>query len=112
MNISNKARLLSRFTSSQSALCLNDTSIVSFEKSNVMNKAYGFLIKKDFKILNLENKNDTNETRVRAGHDAYLKSFGCIHNRSISIDKINNKVVGQDKLIQKSVNLKIKYFIN
>ena len=51
------------------------------------------------------------ETQVRASHDAYLKNFGCIHNRSISIDKVNNKIVGQDKLIQKSVNLKIKYDI-
>ena len=44
VNISNKARLLSRFTSSQSTLCLNDTSIVGFEKNNLMNNAYGFLI--------------------------------------------------------------------
>ena len=111
VNISNKARLLSRFTSSQSALCLNDTSIVGFEKNSMMNKAYGFLIKRDFKILNLEHKNDPNEIQVKAGHDAYLKNFGCIHNRSITIDKINNKVIGQDKLIQKSVNSKIKYDI-
>ena len=111
VNISNKARLMSRFTSSQSALCLNDTSIVSFEKSNMMNRAYGFLIKKDFKILNLENKNDTHEIQVKASHNAYLKNFGCIHNRSISIDKMNNKVVGQDKIIQKSVDTKIKYDI-
>ena len=67
----------------------------------MMNKAYGFLIKRDFKILNLEHKNDLNEIQVKAGHDAYLKNFGCIHNRSISIDKIKNKVVGQDKLIRK-----------
>ena len=77
----------------------------------MMNKAYGFLIKRDFKILNLEHKNDPNEIQVRAGHDAYLKNFGCIHNRSITIDKINNKVIGQDKLIQKRVNSKIKYDI-
>ena len=111
VNISKKARLLSRFTSSQSTLCLNDTSIVSFEKSNMMNKAYGFLIKRDFKILNLENKSDLSEVQAKASHDAYLKKFGCIHNRCISIDKINNKVVGKDKLIQKSVNSKIKYDI-
>ena len=111
VNISNKARLLSRFTSSQSTLCLNDTSIVGFEKNNLMNKAYGFLIKKDFKILNLEHKNNSNEIQVKAGHDAYLKNFGCIHNRCISIDKVNNKIVGQDKLVQKSVNSKTKYDI-
>ncbi len=111
INISNKARLLSRFTSSQSTLCLNDTSIVGFEKSNMMNKAYGFLIKRDFNILNFELKNDPSEIKVKAGHDAYLKSFGCIHNRTLSIDKINNKIVGQDKLVQKTLKVKIKYDI-
>ena len=111
INISNKARLLSRFTSSQSALCLNDTSIVGFEKSGMMNKAYGFLIKRDFRILNLETKNEINEIKVKAGHDAYLKNFGCIHNRSIGIDKINNKIFGQDNLIQKSEDIEIKYDI-
>ncbi len=111
INISNKARLLSRLTSSQSALCLNDTSIVGFEKSNMMNKAYGYLIRREFKILNLEHKNDQNQIEVKAGHDAYLKNFSCLHNRSISIDKINNKVVGQDRLIKKNINSKIKYDI-
>ena len=111
VNISNKARLLSRFTSSQSALCLNDTSIVGFEKNYMMNRAYGFLIKKDFKILNLKHKNDMDEIQVKAGHNAYLKNFGCIHNRSISIDKINSKIIGQDNLTQKNVSSKIKYDI-
>tara|TARA_Y200000002_G_scaffold253899_1_gene210427 strand:+ start:664 stop:2310 length:1647 start_codon:yes stop_codon:yes gene_type:complete len=109
VNISKKARFLSRFTSSQSALCLNDTSIVGFEKSNMMNKAYGFLIKRDFKILDLEHINDSNETRIKAGHDAYLKNYGCIHNRAISIDKIKNKIVGQDNLMRKSINSRVKY---
>ena len=111
VNISNKARLLSRLTSSQSTLCLNDTSIVGFEKNNMMNKAYGFLIKRDFKILNIEQKNDSNEIQIKAGHNAYLKKFGCIHNRTITIDKINNKVVGQDNLFKKKVISKIKYDI-
>ena len=111
VNISDKARLLSRFTSSQSALCLNDTSIVGFEKSNLMNKAYGFLINKDFKILNFEQKNDASEIKVRASHNAYLKNFGCIHNRSLSIDKINNKIAGRDIVLQKNLKLKIKYDI-
>ena len=52
-NFSKKAKLVSRLTSAQSTLCLNDTSIVGFEKSGMMNKAYGFLIKRDFRILNL-----------------------------------------------------------
>ena len=108
VNISNKARLLSRFTSSQSALCLNDTSIVRFEKSNMMNKAYGFLIKRDFKISDLEYKNDPNKIQVKASHNAYFKNFGCIHDRCIGIDKINDKVIGQDRL-RKSINSNVKY---
>ena len=76
-----------------------------------MNKAYGFLIKRDFKILNLNYNNDANEIKVTAGHDAYLKNFGCIHNRVLKIDKINNKVVGQDKLLQTVQTKKIKYDI-
>jgi uncharacterized heparinase superfamily protein len=109
VNISRKARLLSRFTSSQSALCLNDTSIVGFEKNNMMNKAYGFLIKRDFKILDLEHLNEPKEIKVKAGHNAYLKNFGCIHNRAVSIDKIKNKIVGEDKLMRKSISSTIKY---
>ena len=111
INISDKARLLSRFTSSQSALCLNDTSIVSFEKSKMMNKAYGFLIKRNFKILDVESKDNSNEMSLKAGHDAYLKNFGCKHERSLSIDKINNKIVGKDKLLHKGKNPNIKFDI-
>ncbi len=111
VNISNKARLLSRFTSSQSTLCLNDTSIVGFEKSHMMNKAYGFLINRDFKITGLEHKNDLNEIGIKASHDAYLNNFGCMHDRMLSIDKIKNKIVGQDTLSQKKENSKIKYDI-
>ncbi len=109
VNISNKARLLSRLTSSQSALCINDTSIVSLEKSNMMNRAYGYLIKRGFKISNLEQKNSSNEIQISATHDAYLKNFGCIHNRTLNIDKIYNKIIGQDKIVRKKINSKIKF---
>ena len=34
-----------------------------------------------------------------------------MHNRSISIDKIKDKIVGQDKLTRKNLNAKIKYDI-
>ena len=111
VNISDKARLLSRLTSSQSTLYLNDTSIVEFEKSNMMNKAYGFLIKKDFRILDLEHKNDLSEINIKAGHNAYAKNFGCFHSRTIGIDKIKNRVVGKDKIIQKKKTSKISYDI-
>ncbi len=111
VNISSKARLLSRLTSSQSALCINDTSIVRFEKSNIMNKAYGYLIKRDFKIVDLEFKSNTNEIQIKAGHDAYVNIFGCLHNRTLGIDKINNKIYGRDDLSRKNIKSEIKYDI-
>ena len=40
----------------------------------------------------------------------YLKDFGCMHSRSINLDKIN-KVIGQDNLKRENVNSKIKYDI-
>ena len=60
-----------------------------------------FLIKRNFKILDLESEDSSNEISIKAGHDAYLKNFGCTHERLLSIDKINNKVVGKDKLLHK-----------
>ena len=48
---------------------------------------------------------------IKAGHDAYLKKYGCLHHRSISLDKINNKVVGRDQISKKALNSKIKYDI-
>ena len=111
INISNKARLLSRLTSSQSTLCLNDTSIVQFEKSNLMNKAYGYLIKKDFKTSNIQQEEDGNEIKVKAQHDAYLKNFGCTHFRSVGFDKLNNKLIGEDTVSKDGNQRDVKYDI-
>ena len=109
INISGKAKLLSRLTSSQSTLCLNDTSIVGFEKNSIMSKAYGFLINKNFKITDLQTKNEADKVSIQAGHDAYLKNLGCLHKRSITIDKINNKILGSDVLVNKKIDQAIKY---
>tara|TARA_B100000965_G_scaffold405580_1_gene440229 strand:- start:465 stop:2111 length:1647 start_codon:yes stop_codon:yes gene_type:complete len=111
VNISDKARLLSRLTSAQSTVCLNDTSIIKFEKNSIMNKAYGFLIKNNFKITELEHKNDTKEIGIIATHDAYYKEFGSLHRRSIHIDKISNKVVGKDTLSRSNKNFNVKFDI-
>jgi len=109
VNISGKAKFLSRLTSSQSTLCLNDTSIVGFEKNSIMSKAYGFLINKNFKITDLQTKNEVDKVSVQAEHDAYLKNLGCLHKRSITIDKINSKILGSDVLVNNKINQTIKY---
>ena len=77
----------------------------------IYEKAYGYLIKRDFKIVDLEYKNNTNEIQIKAGHDAYMNIFGCLHNRTLGIDKINNKIYGRDDLSRKNIKSEIKYDI-
>ena len=52
-NISSKAELLSRLTSAQSTLTLNDTSVTKFERNKLINKVFGNSIKNVFKISEL-----------------------------------------------------------
>ena len=110
-NISKKAMLLSRLTSAQSTLSLNDTSVVKFERNKMINKAFGTSIKNSFKISDL--KFDENELEIKssASNDAYNDEFGYCHKREICINKTHNKIFGMDKLINKNKNKKIKYDI-
>ena len=50
-NISKKGMLLSRLTSAQSTLSINDTSVLKFERNKIINKAFGNLIKSSFKVF-------------------------------------------------------------
>ena len=50
-NISDKATLLSRLTSSQSTLTINNISTVRLEKSKIINKAFGYLLKVIFQLI-------------------------------------------------------------
>ena len=98
LNISKKATLISRLTSAQSTLTINDTSINVFEKNRFLNLAFGNSIKNSFKINNFQFNDDLKKVFASASHDAYLKRFGCIHKREIKINKIDNSIVGLDEL--------------
>ena len=104
--ISKKAILLSRLTSGQSTLCINDSSVVKFERNKLINSAFGNSIKESFKILNPEFKEDSSELKSSASHNAYEKKFGCTHKREIKIDKTKNFLLGIDN-IEKLENNKI-----
>ena len=52
--ISSKAELLSRLTSAQSTLTLDNTSVTKFERNKLINKIFGNSIKNTFKINNLD----------------------------------------------------------
>ncbi len=104
--ISKKAILLSRLTSGQSTMCINDSSVVKFERNKQINTAFGNSIKESFKILTPEFKDDNFEIKSSASHDAYQKKFGCVHKREIVINKKENYLLGIDN-IKKAKNNKV-----
>ncbi len=114
--ISNKTQLISKFTSAQSTLCLNDTSVVKFKKNNLINKAYGATISNSFKIFDINREENKTDTSIAATHNAYLDKFGYLHKRSIKILKKNSHLIGKDTLLKKknitnNVNFSIRFHI-
>ena len=108
-NISSKAELLSRLTSAQSTLTLNDTSVTKFERNKFINRVFGNSIKNTFKINNLNFVEDKNQIKFTASHNGYEKKFNCIHKREISIEKQNGKLIGSDEIIKKKDGKPLTY---
>ena len=109
--ISKKTELISRLTSAQSTLCLNDTSVVKFEKNNLINDAFGAAITSTFKVFDFNSSNDTNFITLSAKHNAYKNKFNYIHQRIIKIDMQNNNLFGEDKLISADEKKKTKKLV-
>ena len=73
---------MSKFTSAQSTLCINNTSVVKFKRNNLINKAYGSTISDGFKIFDVVRKSRINDIYVSATHNAYLSRYGYLHKRN------------------------------
>jgi uncharacterized heparinase superfamily protein len=97
--ISKKAELISRLTSAQSTLCLNDTSVAKFERNKLINNVFGTSIIKSFKVFDFDTDENINSISISAKHDAYKDSFDYIHERIIKINKKNGNLSGIDNLI-------------
>ncbi len=108
-NISSKAMLLSRLTSAQSTLTLNDTSVTKFERIKLINKIFGNSIKNTFKIINYDYINNKDKINFTASHNGYEKNFGCIHKRELIIDKTENKLTGKDEIKKRKDGKPISY---
>ena len=106
--ISKNAELLSRLTSAQSTLCLNDSSVVKFERNNLINDAFGASTKTSFKVSDLNTDDEKNYLTLSAKHNAYEDNFNYIHHRIIRIDKKNSNLFGEDKLIATNENRKLQ----
>ena len=102
--ISKKIRLISKLTSAQSTLCLNDVSVVKFKKNNLINKAYGSTIDESFKVSEVKRDEDKTKVNISAIHNAYLKKFGYLHKREINFYKKENLIQGIDTLFKKNDN--------
>ena len=102
--ISKKAELISRLTSAQSTLCLNDSSVIKFERNNLINDAFGETITSSFKVFDLNIDDTADHITLSAKHDAYKNNFNYIHQRIIKIDKKTNNLLGEDNLISTSEN--------
>tara|TARA_E500000178_G_C16993729_1_gene742114 strand:- start:127 stop:1764 length:1638 start_codon:yes stop_codon:yes gene_type:complete len=97
--ISKKAELVSRLTSAQSTVTVNDTSVTKFERNKLINVAFGTSIKSSFKIKDYDYQEDNKSISVSAKHNAYQENFGLIHLRNINLQKENGNLYGQDQLI-------------
>ncbi|MDC0472784.1 heparinase II/III family protein [Pelagibacteraceae bacterium] len=115
-NISKKAILLSRLTSAQSTLTLNDCSVVKFERNKTVNSAFGNSIKNSFNVFEVDFLENENEIKTSATHDAYRKDFGVTCKRTIRMNKKDNCIYGCEELIQKreinSLFFNIRFHLN
>ena len=109
--ISKKIQLLSKFTSAQSTLCINNTSVVKFKKNKLINKAYGSTINNSFKTFDVNRSEDKTNITISATHNAYLDKFGYLHKRTIKFFKKNNDIIGNDVLIKKNGNVNVDFSI-
>ena len=105
--ISKKAELISKLTSAQSTLCLNDSSVTRFERNSLINKTFGSSITSTFKVFDSHTDEDTNSISISATHDAYKNNFGYLHERRIKINKKNGSLSGVDNLISEKNNFEL-----
>ena len=105
--ISKKAELISRLTSAQSTLCLNDSSVTKFERNYLVNRVFGASIMKSFKVFDFNTDEDIDSIFVSAKHNAYKENFGYIHERLVKINKKSGNLSGVDNLISENKKNKL-----
>lgn len=110
-NISSKAKFISRLTSAQSTLTINDTSVTKFERNKIINKIFGNSIKNTFKVFNINFVENEDHKKLIASHNGYEQNFGCLHKREISINKNTKNLIGCDELTKKKDGKPVNFCI-
>ena len=106
-----KSYAISRLASSQSSITINDFSTTRLEKNNLINKAFGFLIKDTFSTYDVKVFNDALNIGICASHDAYKNNFGVKISRSVKINKQNSDLEGEDTFFRPNTSSKKISFI-
>ncbi len=88
--------IISKSTATHSTLVLDNLSTVKFQRDK-----HGYmLVDRNFKVFNKEVVSEKNYWIIKASHDAYLKTYGIIHERKLNYFHDDQKLEGCDKLIK------------
>ena len=106
-NRQNKLNKLSRSTSLQSTLSIEDHSSCDYKKLD----KHDLIVKKGLHIIRKNTVFEDNYWKISGAHDGYLKKFKTIHEREIEFYPEQMKFIGFDKLLRKDNFKHIKFDI-
>jgi uncharacterized heparinase superfamily protein len=92
-DLSDELLLALRSTAAHSTLVLADTNSTSILADGTLGKGVTDVV--------VERAEDNDSSRIVATHDGYLRSFGLLHRRSISLGNDGKEVRGSDTLVAK-----------
>jgi len=105
-NNKNKLHKLSKSTALQSTLIIEDYSSCDFINFNS-----NFFVEKNIKVSKKNIVFEKNYWKISSSHDGYLNKFGLNHEREIEFYPEQNKFIGYDKILRKSLSKEIKFDI-
>ena len=105
-NKNNKLIKLSKSTATQNTLIIDDNSSCHYKKNNE-----NYLIDGGLKIIKKNIVFEKNYWKINASHDGYQKKYNTTHEREIEFYPEQSKFVGTDRILNKKMNLNIKFDI-
>ncbi len=102
----NKLVELSKSTAAHSTLVIDDNSSCRYKKYDG-----NYLVNYGLKILKKNIIFEKNYWKINASHDGYNKKYNTTHEREIEFYPEQFKFVGTDKILNKKLNLNIKFDI-
>ena len=97
---------LSKSTATQSTLIIDDSSSCHYKKNS-----RNFIVSDGLKILKKNIVFEKNYWKINASHDGYQKKYCTVHERDIEFYPEHFKFIGKDKILNKKINLNIKFEI-